>query len=327
MILRSLVAVSALAALVVASSASATLNVDSPQTITRQVTVQLIQTALTNGTSPATVFGNATQRANIESGIDRIWAQAGIDINFLPNVTRWNNTFAYQGTAGSGARPQSDLNTNLTNGATAGVLNSDSLTLNLMMVNVVPFFEPQPENSAAGLARTPGNGINAFAGDELFTPLYGQNGLDVVAKVIAHEIGHNLGLGHTVGNTANLMFGGISTTEQLTSGQIATARGSNFARLYTPPSLTGDYNGNHVVDAADYAVWRNSNGTIANYTAWRSNFGKTGGTGSGGGETGAVPEPAAFACLLMAISARLAVRQKRGGANSMRGHHGGISTT
>jgi hypothetical protein len=327
MILRSLLAVSAVAALVVASSASATLVVDPAQTITRQVTVQLIQTALTDGTSPATVFGNATQRANIESGIDRIWAQAGIDINFLPNVTRWNNTFAYQGTAGSGARPQSDLNTNLTNGATAGVLNSDSLTLNLMMVNVVPFFAPQPENSAAGLARTPGNGINAFAGDELFTPLFGQNGLDVVAHVIAHEIGHNLGLDH-FGSSANLMFSGISTTEQLTSGQIGTARGSNFARLYTPPSLTGDYNGNHVVDAADYIVWRNSNGTTANYTAWRSNFGKTGGAGTGSsGETGAVPEPAAFACLLIAISARLAGRKKRGGKNSERGQHGGVSTT
>src|SRR5262245_52809430 len=66
--------------LLVPGTLSATLIVDPPQQITKQVTVQLVQTALDNGTSPATVFGNATQRADIEAGIDAIWAQAGIDI-------------------------------------------------------------------------------------------------------------------------------------------------------------------------------------------------------------------------------------------------------
>ena len=33
--------------------------------------------------------------------IDKV-AQAGIDVNFLSTITRYNNTFAYQGTAGSG---------------------------------------------------------------------------------------------------------------------------------------------------------------------------------------------------------------------------------
>jgi hypothetical protein len=54
-------------------------------------------------------------------------------------------------------------------------------------------------------------------------------------------------------------------------------------------SLTGAYNGDQVVDAADYAIWRNYVGTTnilpndpiggtigsAQYDQWRSNFGKT----------------------------------------------------
>ena len=73
--------------------------------ITHRVTVQLIQTALDNGASSATVFGTATQRASIEAGIDKIWAQAGIDVLFLPDVVRYNDTFAYQGNSGSGTAP------------------------------------------------------------------------------------------------------------------------------------------------------------------------------------------------------------------------------
>ena len=58
-------------------TAAAAIIVDPPQPLTRRVTVQLIQTALDNGSSPATAFGNSTQRADIEASIDSIWAQAG----------------------------------------------------------------------------------------------------------------------------------------------------------------------------------------------------------------------------------------------------------
>jgi hypothetical protein len=91
------------------------------------------------------------------------------------------------------------------------------------------------------------------------------------------------------------------------------------------PSPTGDYNGNHLVDGADYVVWRNTkgqsaspsgsgadgsgNGTVddADYTFWRSKFGNA--AGSGGGS--AVPEPATGALLLMAILSTRAGRRRR----------------
>lgn len=269
-------------------NASAALIVDPPQPITRRVTVQLIQTALDTGTSPATVFGDATQRADIEAGIDAIWAQAGIDINFLPSVNRYNNTFAYQGNAGSGTRPQGDLNTILSNAATAGVLNTDPLVINLFFVNVVPGFAPLSENTSAGLANINASGITGFVGDNLLTF---DSGRDVIASVMAHEIGHNLGLTHTASGTANLMSPN-GTSQQLTSAQISTSRSSRFARTFTV-QIAGDYNANGVVDAADYVTWRNSlaqtgaglpadgngNGTVdvGDYSVWRGNFGDAGG--------------------------------------------------
>jgi hypothetical protein len=66
---------------------------------------------------------------------------------------------------------------------------------------------------------------------------------------------------------------------------------------------SGDYNGNHTVDAADYAVWRktpaNFGTNAAGYAAWRSHFGNPAGSGSLG--NGDIPEPATIVCLLGAL--------------------------
>jgi hypothetical protein len=77
-----------------------------------------------------------------------------------------------------------------------------------------------------------------------------------------------------------------------------------------PPGIFGDYNDDGIVDAADYVVWRKNNGTTntlpndssaglvspADYDVWRENFGRTSGSGSG---AQAVPEPGAFAALVL----------------------------
>lgn len=287
-------------ALVWCTATRAALDVNPARPITHRVTVQLIQTALDNGTSPATIFGNATQRAAIETGIDTIWAQAGIDVYFLPDVVRYDDTFAYQGTSGSGTRPTGDLSTIRSNAQReGGILNADSTILNMFMVNVVPGFAPLGENNAAGLARIAANGITAFTGDNLLTFASGR---DVVASVMSHEIGHNLGLNHTASGGANLMSPS-GTTEQLDQSQINTVfSATTFVKLL-PQSLPGDFNNDGTVDAADYTVWRNGLGsqyTAAQYDDWKANFGNSldgAGAGllpSGPGATGfasAVPEP------------------------------------
>jgi hypothetical protein len=85
-------------------------------------------------------------------------------------------------------------------------------------------------------------------------------------------------------------------------------------------AVAGDYNHNGVVDAADYLVWRKTNGQTVtagtgadgdgngivnslDYSFWRTRFGNT--SGSGSGLSGAaVPEPASA---LMALLAGLAI--------------------
>ena len=81
--------------------------------------------------------------------------------------------------------------------------------------------------------------------------------------------------------------------------------------------LPGDYNQNGTVDAADYALWRDNNGSPTSlpnddtpgvaaddYSRWRANFGRTvsGGSGASVGFVGSTaPEPSSLILLLAGI--------------------------
>lgn len=80
-------------------------------------------------------------------------------------------------------------------------------------------------------------------------------------------------------------------------------------------ALDGDYNGDLVVDAADYTIWRqnfgsttaldadgNLNGIVdsADYTVWRANFGKFVSGSSLLLQAGSVPEPGAVTLVFIA---------------------------
>ncbi len=89
--------------------------------------------------------------------------------------------------------------------------------------------------------------------------------------------------------------------------------------LFVLSLLSGDYNGDGVVDAADYTVWRDSLGatdlapyelgdgngdgkvTAADYDVWRSQFGMT--NAAAVSSTRSVPEPSAIATLLCLVAA------------------------
>ena len=92
-------------------------------------------------------------------------------------------------------------------------------------------------------------------------------------------------------------------------------------------TITGDYNGDGVVDDADYAVWRNSLGdnvspstgadgngdgqiTTADLDVWKANFGAT---TPATAATTAVPEPAALTLSLLGVIVASRIRVSTGG--------------
>jgi len=105
--------------------------------------------------------------------------------------------------------------------------------------------------------------------------------------------------------------------------------GTTYADVvpYTTGGVAGDYNGNGIVDAADYTKWRDTlgdtveagtgadgdgNGTVGpeDYTFWMDRFGNTSGSGSGAnGGAQAVPEPST--CCLLLLAAGLCWSRRR----------------
>jgi hypothetical protein len=77
------------------------------------------------------------------------------------------------------------------------------------------------------------------------------------------------------------------------------------------PGVSGDYNGNGKVDAADYVLWKNGGPLLndptpgvqaSDYDYWKSRFGATSGSGAGLGSS-AVPEPASALLMLLGFAA------------------------
>jgi hypothetical protein len=129
----------------------------------------------------------------------------------------------------------------------------------------------------------------------------------------------------TVAPGGQLALGSLFTTGDMedVTGRFSTP--DNLLNLLhvefvTADGISGDYNNNGVVDAADYVAWRNAGptdtlpndstpGTVnqADYDVWRANFGLTGGSGAAqlSNTASAVPEPATVSMLLMAVAAAL----------------------
>jgi hypothetical protein len=78
--------------------------------------------------------------------------------------------------------------------------------------------------------------------------------------------------------------------------------------LFAPPSAPGDFNGDDIVDGADFLEWQRGFGSQYDETSlaeWKANF------GAGGGAIAAVPEPAALALAGIALCGSAAIRRRR----------------
>jgi hypothetical protein len=102
-------------------------------------------------------------------------------------------------------------------------------------------------------------------------------------------------------STSANVFANSSTTPASNFGVDATV-----TTIVRALAISGDYNGDGSVDAADYVLWRKDpasyGGTTVGYNTWRANFRDTSGSGSSAAANSAVPEPATPMLLILAAA-------------------------
>jgi hypothetical protein len=195
-----------------------------------------------------------------------------------------------------------------------------ALSVNTDTIGALPItqgkFDPYGIQVAIPQGTYDGNLSSPDLGDEVTAsePLAGETGLNCTAEndPSVNRCGEAMGSYSVAGNLATLtlpidfLIGGGTPEVRFTGTLTATHS------LVEP--LTGDYNENGVVDAADYVVWRDKLGTMSSlpnddiggtigdshFTQWRDNFGRSAAAGLGSAE---VPEPATFSLLLLSCLA------------------------
>jgi hypothetical protein len=133
------------------------------------------------------------------------------------------------------------------------------------------------------------------------------------AHDITFDAAGNLYIGHNISERLQVFSPGGDWKATTTSSGTFT-----LAPL-TAAGVLGDYNGNGVVDAADYVVWRDNPASLQNegaspgvvnqadYDFWRSRFGATAGSGT----LATVPEPGAILLTIAGMICLSAVRRLR----------------
>jgi hypothetical protein len=78
--------------------------------------------------------------------------------------------------------------------------------------------------------------------------------------------------------------------------------------------LDGDFNFDGRVNAADYTVWRNRGGSLADYQLWKTNFGRT----LSGSGAASVPEPGSLVLSFFAVLVAFSTARVRATVQAIR---------
>jgi hypothetical protein len=156
------------------------------------------------------------------------------------------------------------------------------------------------------------DGANSNWAIELNGPLSDQlivNGNIDLSAVDALNVSGSRGTSTSwlIGTYTGALTGVFNT---VTSGYSVNYAGGNITLNFV--GLSGDYNGDGKVDAADYVTWRKNPagfGGSAGYDVWRQNFGTSAGTGLS--ETNSVPEPGTLMLVLAGVLKMWAGRRRR----------------
>jgi hypothetical protein len=179
--------------------------------------------------------------------------------------------------------------------------------------------------SITGTGDVDGDGV--FNDDRVFSNASAANPLaasaaynqDSIVSAIFGNTKYNWKISYTGTITWNDVNNSVLNTVTGTGGQDVVLIGLSTETISV--GVQGDYNGNGVVDAADYVLWRNGGplqnevdapGTVnANdYTEWKARFGKSSGAGSSL-SGGAVPEPQTLILVLCGLSCAVISRRGR----------------
>ena len=200
---------------------------------TRSVTIRPIVAANSNGSGRADFFGDSQQELDIQLRIDEIYATAGIDIDWETS-RNFNSSAVNAGGSGGNALDRLQSITQAGDAA-SGIGSADPQVLDVYFVNQTPSGGSTSDLSTDGFAFIDANGVAFHTGSTLVTT---PDFRELVARVAAHEIAHNLGLAHTSG-AANLLDISIAGTN-LTTAQINTLRSSQFTQPFTSAGSSGE---------------------------------------------------------------------------------------